>query len=51
MIRDEELGLVDDWQLPLPAVALDDPGDLGRVELADVLGVLGAPGWKIHMKK
>ena len=46
VIRDEELDLVEDREGLLAVVTLDDDGDLGRVELADGLGVLDAPRCK-----
>jgi len=42
VVRDEELGLVQDGQLLLAVVPLNDDGHLGRVLLADLLHVLDA---------
>ena len=40
MVRDEELGLVEEREIPLARAALDDDGNLVRVLLSDVLHVL-----------
>lgn len=46
MVRDEELGLVQDGQLLLAIVPLNDDGHLGRVLLPDLLHVLHAESCK-----
>lgn len=44
VVGDEELGLVEDRELPLGLAALDDDRDLVRVHLPDGLHVLDALG-------
>ena len=46
VIWDEELRLIQHWQLLLPSEPLDDAGDLTGVLRPDLLHVLHSEGWE-----